>query len=166
MHFPTKFLLVLLVRKQLNRNILMKRKLVLGSDAVVKCITFFYILVSGWVGSPKTLKLTIWQLRWSTTSIYCPLPHLHCTPNLQLLHFSSFVFCVFIHFCIFVWQAVVYQTTSMPLATQEDVEAAIAEVRPTQPWKSYQVTRNQNPTVTLLAVKIKSKLWNTQLDIF
>ena len=27
-----------------------------------------------------------------------------------------------------IWQAVVYQTASMPLATQEDVEAAIAEV--------------------------------------
>ena len=47
MHFPTKFLLVLLVRKQLNRNILMKRKLVLGSDAVVKCITFFTYLFLG-----------------------------------------------------------------------------------------------------------------------
>ena len=34
--------------------------------------------------------------------------------------------------CLF-YQAVVYQTTSKPLATQEDVEAAIAEVIITQP---------------------------------
>ena len=34
--------------------------------------------------------------------------------------------------CLF-YQAVVYQTTSKPLATQEDVEAAIAEVMITQP---------------------------------
>ena len=34
--------------------------------------------------------------------------------------------------CLF-YQAVVYQTTSKPLATQGDVEAAIAEVTITQP---------------------------------
>ena len=61
---------------------------------------------------------------------YC---HLGCEPSYYIdLVPNDFGSKKNIQKCLF-YQAVVYQTTSKPLATQEDVEAAIAEVMITQP---------------------------------
>ena len=59
--------------------------------------------------------------------------HLGCEPSYYIdLVPNGFGSKKNIQKCLF-YQAVVYQTTSKPLATQEDVEAAIAEVMITQP---------------------------------
>ena len=135
MQFPTKFLLVLVVRKQLDGNILMVGKLDLGTDVRI----WSHLAIKLWHLTLCGLDLLI-CLNWLFDSCsgrpqVCAVPCLHVLYiyNFCISLLLCFVFRFSIIFCILSWQAVVYQTTSMPLATQEDVEAAIAEVKPTQP---------------------------------